>query len=635
MNTHVKVIMIIFLLFSQSWQLHSSQKREQVRERTGEKSIIDKMSQSNYKYLRGAQSENCEYIPPVQNQATAADTFYYRFIDSNNPDGPVYDFIDIQNTGQLVATGMDVSSGPIELPFTFQFFGNNFTSLVAAGHGYLSTDPEEKGEDYSNDYPLPAVPSHGGGDRIYVVHEDFTSAVYFQSFTEAPRPHDSGEIMAAVIFQWSAVHSNSTLAPFDFQIIIYENSDMVIQVAAGDPFNGAGSTTGLQDASAAFGFTYAGNKPGYLKHDLAILIVDDKLPEIVSNFTEMDFFIFENEINTETLNITNDGHITMEYIITPVSLDSNLVKDGSFEAGKPNPHWIGKSVNFESPICSQHDCGSGGGTSTPSEGDYWAWFGGGETADEATLTQDVRILMGARSLYFSLQRDLCSGDPNDFLEVLIDGICIFHIDGVYQSYLEFGHHTQIVDITSFADNQMHSLEFYAITTGDSGVTSFAVDEVNIPPGIDWLSVDNTQGEIDAGADQDFQVTINSENMVLGPHRGALVFTINNPVQPEYILPVWVEVAPLFELTVWNYPNPFSTETVIEYKLPKAGLTQIFIFNEIGQKIKTLVDADKNPGCYKIIWDGNDESGHKVSNGIYFYQIRNNGAVKNQKMVLLK
>ena len=90
-----------------------------------------------------------------------------------------------------------------------------------------------------------------------------------------------------------------------------------------------------------------------------------------------------------------------------------------------------------------------------------------------------------------------------------------------------------------------------------------------------------------------------------------------------------------EMTAYNYPNPFNPETVIEYTLPKAGLTQIFIYNASGQRIRTILEKEQTHGIYRVVWDGRNDNGNLVSTGIYFYRIINSGAIETGKMLLLK
>jgi hypothetical protein len=95
----------------------------------------------------------------------------------------------------------------------------------------------------------------------------------------------------------------------------------------------------------------------------------------------------------------------------------------------------------------------------------------------------------------------------------------------------------------------------------------------------------------------------------------------------------------FELSQ-NYPNPFNPATRIQFKVSslkfgKPVRTTLKIYNILGQLVRTLVDEDKAPGNYEVIWDGKDDSGKEVSSGIYFYQLKTEGYTGTKKMVLLR
>jgi len=89
----------------------------------------------------------------------------------------------------------------------------------------------------------------------------------------------------------------------------------------------------------------------------------------------------------------------------------------------------------------------------------------------------------------------------------------------------------------------------------------------------------------------------------------------------------------------NYPNPFNPTTTIEFDVPRVfkGNTTIHlaIFNTLGQKIKTLVNASLGPGTYRVRWDGTNENGETVSSGIYLYGIQSEYYVRFRKMILMR
>jgi len=88
--------------------------------------------------------------------------------------------------------------------------------------------------------------------------------------------------------------------------------------------------------------------------------------------------------------------------------------------------------------------------------------------------------------------------------------------------------------------------------------------------------------------------------------------------------------PLQYKLLQNYPNPVrhSTErsrqgpaTEIRFELPVPNEVSIKIYNMIGEKIRTLVEATYAAGSHLVHWNGNDQAGNPVANGIYLYQLR--------------
>jgi hypothetical protein len=85
----------------------------------------------------------------------------------------------------------------------------------------------------------------------------------------------------------------------------------------------------------------------------------------------------------------------------------------------------------------------------------------------------------------------------------------------------------------------------------------------------------------------------------------------------------------------NFPNPFNPETQISYSLPKEAHVTLTIYSVLGQKVKTLVDELQDAGYKSVHWDGENDSGNKVSSGIYFYRIQAGDYSQTRRMVLLE
>lgn len=85
----------------------------------------------------------------------------------------------------------------------------------------------------------------------------------------------------------------------------------------------------------------------------------------------------------------------------------------------------------------------------------------------------------------------------------------------------------------------------------------------------------------------------------------------------------------------NFPNPFNAETLINYQLPKAGRVILSVYNTAGQRIRTLVDDEKQAGYYTAGWDGRDAFGRRMATGVYLYQMQVADFKKTKKLILLR
>ncbi len=88
----------------------------------------------------------------------------------------------------------------------------------------------------------------------------------------------------------------------------------------------------------------------------------------------------------------------------------------------------------------------------------------------------------------------------------------------------------------------------------------------------------------------------------------------------------------------NYPNPFRTQTQIEYALPEsqAGSTvQLEIYDLLGRRVRSLVNQPQDAGFYQVTWDGRDGAGQPLASGVYIYRLSSDAFSKTRQLVLLK
>ena len=101
-------------------------------------------------------------------------------------------------------------------------------------------------------------------------------------------------------------------------------------------------------------------------------------------------------------------------------------------------------------------------------------------------------------------------------------------------------------------------------------------------------------------------------------------------------PVQLQTRPEAFALANNYPNPFNPATTIKYALPQAADVELTVYNVLGQPIRTLVAEHQSAGRYVVEWDATNDSGHRLSSGMYFYRLQAGGEfLEVKKMLLLK
>ncbi len=84
----------------------------------------------------------------------------------------------------------------------------------------------------------------------------------------------------------------------------------------------------------------------------------------------------------------------------------------------------------------------------------------------------------------------------------------------------------------------------------------------------------------------------------------------------------------------NYPNPFNSSTIIRFLLRKPQNVSLYIYDQTGRHVITLLENFLNFGGHKIIWDGRDRWDRPVASGNYFYVLQGNNFKETKKMTLI-
>lgn len=85
----------------------------------------------------------------------------------------------------------------------------------------------------------------------------------------------------------------------------------------------------------------------------------------------------------------------------------------------------------------------------------------------------------------------------------------------------------------------------------------------------------------------------------------------------------------------SFPNPFNPSTTILFDLPARSHVRLDIFNILGQIVTTMIDEDRGPGSYSILWNGLNPSQGSVATGVYFARLTADNFRGTIRMLLIK
>jgi len=145
----------------------------------------------------------------------------------------------------------------------------------------------------------------------------------------------------------------------------------------------------------------------------------------------------------------------------------------------------------------------------------------------------------------------------------------------------------------------------------------------------WLD-DNTEGislseyyRSKADSYQEGSVEYTLTGLAPGRHRLRLRAwdTYNNSSVAESNFDVLVKVG-LQITNLFNYPNPFSTTTdfTFEHNDLSAVDVEVKIYTVAGRHVRTVREFGQSNQFVKIPWDGRDEDGDELANGVYLYKV---------------
>jgi hypothetical protein len=84
----------------------------------------------------------------------------------------------------------------------------------------------------------------------------------------------------------------------------------------------------------------------------------------------------------------------------------------------------------------------------------------------------------------------------------------------------------------------------------------------------------------------------------------------------------------------NAPNPFRPSTTIRFELPQRATVSLRIYDVAGRLVRSLANGSTlEAGRHEAAWNGQGESGQRVTAGLYFYRLQAGTFSETRRMVL--
>src|SRR5262245_30849183 len=189
------------------------------------------------------------------------DAFGYRWVDSDEADGPRFAWEEIAAMGTRLFGDADDSTTTIPLPFPFRFYGQVYQQLHVCTNGFVSFVSRDTSF-VNTDLPsaAPGVPR----------------ALVAPLWTDLDLRRGSGGAFARfdgskLIVEWKDAVHYSGASPFTFQVLLWPSGMIEYQYLSVGPLVSA-ATTGIQESSGTVGLGIAFNTH-YARPGLRVRIV--------------------------------------------------------------------------------------------------------------------------------------------------------------------------------------------------------------------------------------------------------------------------------------------------------------------------------------------------------------------------
>ncbi|MEO0068343.1 MAG: C25 family cysteine peptidase [candidate division WOR-3 bacterium] len=80
------------------------------------------------------------------------------------------------------------------------------------------------------------------------------------------------------------------------------------------------------------------------------------------------------------------------------------------------------------------------------------------------------------------------------------------------------------------------------------------------------------------------------------------------------------------------PNPMKERAWIKFSLPNPAQVKLGVFDITGREVRNLLNSKMGTGSYTLAWDGKDNNGRTLAQGIYFIRLKTHGSGEGDALI---
>lgn len=469
------------------------------------------------------------------------DAFGYAVEDSDSASGPVYDFVDISAFGTPVALDDDDFAGPLPVGFDFPFYGasagdpNLYDEVFINSNGFLSFGAGST--DLSNDV-LPNLQTPN--NIIALMWDDLVpGTAYYYTFDSCPYANNT-----CLVVQYEGFTHIGGEAAGTWQAILFRNGNILVQFADAGEYEGAGSTTGIENEFGTDGITYAADAPA-LEDALAVCFaypgnsttcassdvpwLDESVifGDILADGSTPVTLYFDASVPEVTgpgaymasLDLLTDDPYNWRQVIPVTMTVERPATWGKIEGtvlGWNHCDLAAIEVEGATVFIESANGVDTWALTTDISGTYGLWLDAAHSPVTVTVTHDDYVTL-VESVPF------VAGDtPTEVTHELRMNVPCFNVTPTAIEFTVTRGHTYADDL---------------LLTND-GAAMLDIAEIQYDA---WMMPDMTAGTIDPDSTDTLNVVFSAVDMAIGQHVGELVFLSNDPMQPTITVPVTMTV----------------------------------------------------------------------------------------------